>query len=731
MKYFKMIIIGVAALFLSISALIAGEIQGTIFDASTRQPLRGVNIFMLPDRVKAATSDERGEYRITSLSAGSYQLMASYIGYNIQTREIEVADVGVVKQNFEIILSALDVETPVVAASKREQTLIEAPSSVSVLFSQDVAEADEATTLAEVLKLVPGLDYAKAYEGHYNITARGFNNYFNNTMLLLIDGRTLNTAQNNHINWAGIPISEDEIDRIEVIKGPGAALYGANAFSGVINVITKSPRAMTGTTVSAAAGSRGTFSGSFTQAGSREKLAYKISGGFFENDDFFESAGFDTIAGLKPAPENFRVLKADARAEYQLSDDTQFTTSGGFVAQKNLKLVASSASVNTERENDFYVSGKLRHRNLSLQSYYNSIRTDTLRASGSSTVILTNYDIYRFDLQQGLNLGRSKLILGGEYQWQRFDSKGLLFPAPVVQNLFGLYGQLETRLRSNFSLILAGRVDHHPTVGFQVSPKVGLIYTLFNVHSFRLTANQAYVNPVLVELFTDFSIEFIPGLFIGLRGNRNLEPRKITALELGYQGFLQKKFKINLDIYQQELKDFISPPRVVNRSDPNAVSFVNFGQVRATGVDLGLLYLIRRGLSLSFNLSAIGTDKSPVFSNNPDENTINKVPTLNAPKHKLSSVLRYETRNGFYGSVAARFVEKHDWTLEVADPFPRTILKEIKSYFVPDLAAGYRAPNDDFRISVTASNLFDKKHQEIPRGGFIRRKIIGSFTTHF
>jgi outer membrane receptor protein involved in Fe transport len=255
------------------------------------------------------------------------------------------------------------------------------------------------------------------------------------------------------------------------------------------------------------------------------------------------------------------------------------------------------------------VFGKLRHKNLSLQSYYNSIRTDTLRASGSRTVILTNYDIYRFDLQQGLNLGRSKLILGGEYQWQRFDSKGLLFPAPVVQNLFGLYGQLETRLRPNFSLIIAGRVDHHPTVGFQASPKAGLIYTLFNVHSFRLTANQAYVNPVLVELFTDFSIEFVPGLFIGLRGNKNLEPRKITAFELGYQGFLQKKFKINLDIYQQYLKDFISPPRVINRSDPNAVSFVNFGQVRATGVDLGLLYLIRRGLSLSFNVSAISTEK--------------------------------------------------------------------------------------------------------------------------
>ena len=712
----------------SVGVLTAGEIKGTVFDASTGQPLSGVNIYFLPERVRASTSNTEGQYAIEGLSAGSYQLMASYIGYNIQVKEIEVGDIGAVTEDFEIILSSLDVETSVVAASKREQTLIEAPTSVAVVFNQDVAEADEATTLAEVLKYVPGIDYAKAFEGHYNITTRGFNSALNNTMLLLIDGRTLNTPQTNHVNWAGVSLSEHEIDRIEVIKGPGSALYGANALSGVINIVTKSPRDMVGTTVSVSAGSRGTFSGSFTNAGVRGDLAYKVSGAYFENDDFLNRALVDTISGLRPTPENFRISKVDARLEYDLADKTQLISSGGFVTQRNLKLVASSASVNSEKENDFYVFGKLRHKDFTLRSYYNAVRTDTIRGIGVNTVTVANYDVFRFDAQQSLDLGkRSKLIFGAEYQWQHFDSKGILIPDPVTQNLFGLYGQYEGRLRSNLSLILTGRVDHHPTVDFQISPKAGLIYTLSNAQSLRFTVNQAYVNPIFIEQFIDFSLEFIPGVVLGIRGNRKLNPRKITAFEFGYQGFFKKKLKINLDLYHYELKDFISSPRVINFSDPSAVSHFNFGKINTNGIDFGLLYLISQGLRWNFNISLFEPNRSPVISEVPEEN----IPALNAPELKFSSTLRYETPQGLYGSASVRFVDEFDWSEEVFDPVPQTLLTTIDSYFIPDKTAGFRSPNKDFRIAITVSNLFDKKHQEIPKGSFIGRKIIGSLTTHF
>jgi len=733
MQFFRMTFYGMIALgVLSCGVLFAGEIKGKVVDASTQKSLGGVNIFLLPERVRAATSDEQGNYRIQALSAGAYQLMASSIGYNIQIKAVEVGDVGAITQDFEIILSAFDVETPIVAASKREQTLIEAPTSVAVLFPQEVAEADEATTLAEVLKNVPGLDYAKGFEGHYNITARGFNNYLNNSMLLLIDGRTMNSPQSNEVNWAALPISEQEIDRVEIIKGPGSALYGANAFSGVINIITKSPREMAGTTVRVSAGSQGTFSGSVTNAGVREKLAYKISGGFFENDDFLDPALVDTIPGLKPTPENFRILKGEARMEYQASDKTQLAGSGGFVAQNNHKLVASTASVNTEKENNFYVFGKFRHKKLAMQAHYNGARTDTIRALGLGTGSFANYDLFRFEAQQAFTIGkRNRLVWGGEYQWQLFDTKGILIPNAITQNLYGFYSQYELQLRSNLRLILVNRVDHHPTVKFQFSPKAGLIYTLSNQQAFRLTVNQAYVNPVFLELFTEFPFPIAPGIVLGIRGNRNLDPRKITAFEIGYQGFIRKKLKINLDVYRYNVKDFISPARIINFLDPNAVSHINFGKVSANGIDFGLLYLIGRGLRWNFAISAVRTSERPVFSENPEENTTNKIPSLNAPRLKLNSALDFETPQGFYGRAAIRFVDDYDWVQEQPFPIPRTILTRIESYVIPDITLGYRAPDGNLRISMTASNLFDKEHQELPRGAFIGRKIIGSLTTHF
>jgi iron complex outermembrane receptor protein len=710
----------------------AGEIRGTVLDASTQQPLSGVNIYLMPQRVKAATSDAQGNYHVEALSSGSYQVMASYIGYNIQVKGVAVSDLGVVEADFEIILSALDVETSVVAASKREQTLNEAPTSVSVVFAQEVAEADGATTLAEVLKYTIGLDYVRGFEGHYNISARGFNNYLNNTVLLLIDGRTVNTPQTNVINWSGVTISEHEIDRIEVIKGPGSALYGANAFSGVINIITKSPRELEGTTASVSAGSRGTFSGSLTTAGVREKLAYKISGGYFENDDFIVPAVRDTIPGVKPTPTNYRTLKGDFRVEYDASEVTQMTYAAGFASQTNHKLVASSAAVNSDHDNDFYAFGKLKHRNFTLQSYYNGARSDTIRGTGVNTGTVANADVFKLEVQQSLNIGkRNRLIVGGEYEWRRFDSEGLLIPEPVTQNLFGLYGQFEAQLRPKLNLILAGRVDRHPTVDFQVSPKAGLIFSPSNEQSLRLTVNQAYVNPVFIEQFTQFSIEFIPGFLFGVRGNPNLDPRKITAYEFGYQAFFQKKFRLNLDFYHYDLKDFISAPRIVNFNDPEAVSHVNFGSVSTNGIDWGLLYLINRGLQWSFNLSLIKPNNSPVFSQNLEEDTTDEIPALNAPEFKFSSAISYESPLGIYGRAAIRFVDSYKWAEEVTTPLPRTFLTTIDSYAIPDITIGYRAPTDDFRVSVSISNLFDKNYLEIPKGGFLRRKIIASLTTHF
>ena len=692
---------------LSYTLLLGAEIKGTVLDASTQKPVTGVNIFILPQRIVAATTDENGKFVISEISEGAYQLMASYIGYNPQVKDVEIGQESGAIVDFEIILSRLDFATPVVTASKYEQALSDAPAAVSVIFPEDIAEADHATTLAEVLKSVTGLHYTKVSEGHYNITARGFNSTVNSTMQLLIDGRKLNSVFSNHINWAGISISADEIDRIEVVKGPGSALYGANAYSGVINIVTKSPREMKGTTIQTRAGGRGTFSASYTHAGTREKLAYKVSAGYFESDDFTELAPSDTSVRpeVKEPEAKVRLLKGDMRLEYQAATDTRFTFSGGLGEQQDVIFLAQGRS-NVDRARDFYVSGKLQRRNLSILSYYNGSRTDTVKSLAGRRDIFLNNDLFNIEIQQSLGIGRKKLILGSSYQWQQFDSKGTVIPNVKSQNLFGLYAQFEAKLCQRVNLILAGRVDHHPTTKFQISPKAALIYSPSSQHSFRFTVNRAYINPVFVELyFFPF-----PGATFGARGNPDLNPRKITAFEVGYRGFIQKKLRVNLDVYHYILKDFIADFVSVDLRDPDAVSVVNFGKINENGVDFELLYIIGPRFHWSFNLSTFTADK--------------KEPLPNAPKFTFNSSFYYENQHGLYGKVAVRFVDAFDWVSgRRAD--------RIDSYATTDIIVGYRVPTDAIRVSVTASNLFNEKYRDLAGGAILYRRILGSLKTHF
>jgi len=706
------------------SSLLAGEIIGKAIDASTQKPLSGVNIYFLPERVLAATSDEAGNYLIKDVDSGLHRLMASYIGYNIQIKEIEVKAEGAVSVDFAIILSAFDIETPVVAASKREQALGEAPTALSVLFAQDVVETDGATTLAEALKQVPGLDYAKVSEGQYNITTRGFNSSSNSTMLLLIDGRSLNSVFSNHINWASLTLSEHEIDRIEVVKGPGSALYGANAYSGVINIVTKSPRDMKGTTLQASAGGNATFAGSYTRAGVSEDLSYKVSGGFLETDDFTTLAPTDnSVRETRLPPGRLRIAKGDLRVDYHAAANTQLTFSGGFAQQRNLLYLVGTGRFNIEQARDLYISGKLRHKKFSLHSYYNGSRTDTLRSLPGGRNIFLNTDLYNLEMQQSFDFGANhKFIMGGNYRWQSFDSKGRVIPNVETQNLSGLYGQYEKQWFSKLNLILTGRLDYHPTVKFQISPKAALLFSLTDEQSIRLTANQAYINPVFIELFINLPI---PRPGFGLRGNQDLDPRKITAFEIGYQGFFLKKLRVSFDYFHYLLEDFISDPIPVDlRAAPVQYSFRNFGKLNEDGVDLGLLYLISQGLRVSFNFSAMTTDKSPVVSKDPTKDTTGEIPPLNAPEFKSNASLYYEHKTGLYGNVAFRFIDGFDWSAG-------QVVDHIDSYSTTDLAIGYRLPAKGIRASITAVNLFDENDRELAGGAVMKRKIIGTLTTSF
>ena len=175
------------------------------------------------------------------------------------------------------VFSFIEEET-VSTAIRREQPISQAPSNVYVITAEDIRQSG-APDVPTILRRIPGLEVMQISGAEFNVSARGDNQLLANKMLVLVDGRSVYIDVQGFVFWKGLPVTLPEIKQIEVIKGPIAALYGFNAYDGLVNIITKSPEEMKGTTLQLGGGQIGTVSASAIHAGTSGKLRYRVSGG--------------------------------------------------------------------------------------------------------------------------------------------------------------------------------------------------------------------------------------------------------------------------------------------------------------------------------------------------------------------------------------------------------------------------------------------------------------------
>ena len=177
-----------------------------------------------------------------------------------------------------------------VTASKYEQRLNEVPAAITVLDERALAEMPT-DDYGDLLRNVPGLNVSQISARDIQITGRAATNSLATSQLVLLDGRTLYLDFFGFVMWDYVPMDTKEIKQIEVVRGPGSAVWGANAMSGVINLITKTPREMQGTSVTLGGGDFSTLYGSITHAGANERYGYKVSGAYYEQDPFERPTG--------------------------------------------------------------------------------------------------------------------------------------------------------------------------------------------------------------------------------------------------------------------------------------------------------------------------------------------------------------------------------------------------------------------------------------------------------
>ena len=215
------------------------DINGTVLDKDNGSPLVGANV-MIEGTTFGAATDSKGRFIISGIPEGDHTIIASYMGYSTHKESISIGTEGSVEIEIQLEPEAIQMEEYVVTASRRRERIEDAPAAISVITKQDIRRESN-TNLGDYLKGTKGIDFTQSGIDSYNMTARGFNSSFSSRLLTLVDGRMANVPSLRLTAYNVIPVSFEDVEQIEVVLGPSSALYGPNAHSGVLNIITSSP----------------------------------------------------------------------------------------------------------------------------------------------------------------------------------------------------------------------------------------------------------------------------------------------------------------------------------------------------------------------------------------------------------------------------------------------------------------------------------------------------------
>jgi iron complex outermembrane receptor protein len=533
-----------------------GSVVGRITEAATSAGLVGarVQLYALPGRADGpgATSGEDGAYRIGAVRPGTYALQVTRIGYapgRVDTVRVQPGQAATVNVTLTASPSQLSEVVVTASGTTAPERVQDSPNAITAIPQVRITER-AAVTVTDHIKAVPGLAISQGGIMQANIVSRGFNNAFSTTMLMLQDYR-----------FAGVPSlrvnvpalftgTGDDIERIEVLQGPAAALYGPNSGNGVLHIITKSPFRSRGTTITLDGGTRsfGRLAGRAATVLPGDRLALKVSGEYFRAKDFEyvdpnEPARFSTTDTRVPtsrrgavASRDFDVNKAsgEARLDFRPDSNTEFITTAGMSRiGRGLEITTTFGAAQVRNWSYLNLQERFRHKKFFAQVFYNKSNSGNESATDDAGTYYLRTGIPVVDkssvlvgqAQQALQLGRTQFVVGGEYIATRPQTEGSINGRNEGNddvNEAGGYIQTKTALTSMLDLLLAGRIDMNSRVeGTQFSPRAALVFKPTTTHTFRATFNRAFGSPAPYSFFLDqYSGQTpAPGLPVQILGN--------------------------------------------------------------------------------------------------------------------------------------------------------------------------------------------------------------------
>lgn len=515
-----------------------GTISGKV-TSPLGTPISGVQVRATSGvrTVATALSDQNGDYRMADIAPGTYTVTARLLGYReASNSNVNVTSGFVATANITLDQIASVLEQVITTASRAPEKVIDAPASVSVVNAVEVNERPS-ITVADHVAALPGMDVARGGLMQSNIVARGFNNIFSGSLLTLTDNRFA-FVPSLRVNIPYLsPTTNEDIERVEVVLGPGAALYGPNTAGGVMHLITRSPFSSQGTTVTVDAGERSVLRGAFRHAGApTSTFGYKLSFDYFQGNEW-RPLERDP---LEQADRDFDInrMGGEARVDYRPSAASEII---GTVGYSKAGSAVEPTGLGPAQVKDWeYTTYQLRGRvnRLFAQAFLNTSDAGETFLLRTLQPIVDRSNQLVGQVQHGTDIGtKQSFLYGFDYlrTLARTDSSinGRNEDDDTITEVGG-YLHSVTRLHPKFELTAAARVDKHNRLEDPVfSPRVALVFKPAENHNFRATYNRAFSTPSANNLFLDLLAGRVPQTGDMLYGVRALGVPSATGLTFG------------------------------------------------------------------------------------------------------------------------------------------------------------------------------------------------------
>jgi iron complex outermembrane receptor protein len=576
----------------------------------------------------------------------------------------------------------MDVE--VTSVSKRPQSLYDAAASIYVISAEDIRRAG-VTSLEEALRLAPNLQVARVGAAQYAITARGFNNAVGNKLLVLIDGRTVYTSLFSGVFWEQQDVMLEDIERIEVISGPGATLWGANAVNGVINVITRPSGATQGPLVSAGIGT------------DESNLAFRYGGALGARGHYrvyakrTNLADTENAAGVIVMRDGWKMEQVGFRSDWG-GEDQDFTFQGdaywgetedrGFFGPFRLTAVEASGMNLLLRWNKRLAGGS----DLRLQAYYDHSRRQEV------FLFQPEQDVLDVEFQHGIPLGAHKIMWGGGYRHGSDEVEPGFFTTFIPDsrdlNWSNVFLQDEFTLTRSIQLTAGIKLAHNDYTGLEYLPSMRLAWKPSDAHLLWMAASRAVRTPSRLD--KDIFFPQTPPFIVA--GGPDFESEVAKVLELGYRGQPAQVLSWSVTLFYHDWDDLRSGTPL-----PIPTYLVNNIEGYAYGVETWANWQAARYWRLSGGLTNL--QKRLVFKPGASDTAGTRNDTLhNDPELQWTLRSSIDLPRGAELDVGVRRVSSL--------PHP-----EVPGYVAVDARLGW-SPAPGMELSLTGRNLLDEHHAE-------------------